>query len=654
MRTLLLLLSGLLTCAAAQPWSLRSPDGRCELLIQSAPLRWSLRYEGREILPPAPIAMVLEDGGRWDGTPGSARPRAVFRSVRDTIRPRVPLKRSVITDHYNGLSIDFRQGYRIEFRAYDDGAAFRWIADQPGMLTVRNEELSFALSDTARVWWPEMQPREGLDRYHSSFEEPYLERRLGELPGSSLAYAPVLAIQGGLRMVILESNLRGYPGLLLDRAPQGGIRGVFAPYVTEERVQGGEFPQRVAAARAPHIARTQGQRSFPWRVLAFSPDDQGLLENDLVYRLADPETPGDWSWVKPGISTEEWICGSNLYGVDFPAGLNTETYRYYIDFAADYGLDFVMLDAGWSDYGNLLRITPGMDLDLLSRYAKDKGISLTLWTLSMALERQLDTALAQFRDWGVRCIMTDFMDRNDQQTVEFYEKIAAACARYQIMVMFHGAFPPGGFERTWPNAITREGALGSEYNIWSDKATPRHDLVLPFTRMLSGAMDYEPGFLDHATQEQFRPIGMKVMSQGTRTHQLAMFVVYDSPLQMFSGNPADGRREPAFMEFLGAIPTVWDETRALEAEIGSYLAVARRHGDEWYLAAMNDWTPRILEVPLDFLPPGRWQAEICADGVNAARNARDYRLSRTAAGPEDRIRIQLAPGGGFVMRLRRE
>lgn len=634
----------------AQPWTLLSPDAKTEITVWGAPLGWSLRHEGREVLPAAPLALVLASGERWDGASGM-RPRAVTRSVNDTIVPRLALKRSRIPDHFNELRLDFRTGYQIEFRAYNDGIAFRWIADREGEITIQNEEVLFALPDSARVWWPEMQPRTDVDRYHSAFEEPYLHKTLSALPATSLAYAPVLATHAGLRMVILESDLSDYPGLLLDHPATGGIRGVFAPAVTKERITAGEFPQRLAEERAPYLARTSGRRSFPWRVIALSTTDAGLIENDLVYRLARPEMPGDWSWVKPGISTEEWICGSNLYGVDFAAGLNTETYRYYIDFAAEFGLDFVMFDAGWSDYGNLLRITPGMDMEFLSRHAREKGIHLTLWTLSMTLERQLDTALAQFHTWGVRCIMTDFMDRNDQQVVQFYEKIAAACARHQIMVMFHGAFPPGGFERTWPNALTREGALGSEYNIWSEKATPDHDLVLPFTRMLSGAMDYEPGFLDNATKEQFRPVGMKVMSQGTRTHQLAMFVAYDSPLQMFSGNPSDGWREPEFMQFLGEIPTVWDETIALEAAVGDYLVVARRSGSTWYVAALNDWTPRTLEVPLDYLPPGLRKAVVCEDGINAARNARDYRLYPRGASASDRLTIKLAPGGGFVMRV---
>jgi alpha-glucosidase len=269
----------------------------------------------------------------------------------------------------------------------------------------------------------------------------------------------------------------------------------------------------------------------------------------------------------------------------------------------------------------------------------------------MTLDRQLDSAMQQFQRWGVRCIMTDFMDRDDQQMVQFYQRIAEATAPYKIMVMFHGAYKPAGMQRTYPHLITREGALGSEFNIWSSLVTPEHDLLLPFIRQLSGPMDYEPGILDNATQQTFRSIGNKVMTQGTRTHQLAMFVVYESPIQMFSGNPSTGFREPEFMELLGSLPTSWDELLVLRAQFSDHLVLARRHGRDWYLAAINDWTPYQTELSLDFLPPGKYRATICADGANAHRYPSDYTISEKIIGPKDTLSIRLKPGGGWVARL---
>ena len=357
----------------------------------------------------------------------------------------------------------------------------------------------------------------------------------------------------------------------------------------------------------------------------------------------------DFTWIKPGKSTEEWITGLNLYGVDFEAGLNTETYKYYIDFASRFGFEYVMLDAGWSDVNDLFSITPGMDMEEISRYAKYKGIGLILWTQALTIEKQMDRALRQFKDWDIKIIMTDFIDRDDQQAINFMHRFASECARYKFMCMIHGAPKPAGFTRTYPNMLTREGVLGSEYNIWSVKANPEHDLLLPFIRMVAGPMDYEPGILQHATREQTSKMGFeKVIAQGTRMHQIAMFVIYDSPLQLFSGNLSDAVREPELMKFLGDIPTVWDETLILKAELGKYIVEARRNGDRWYLAAMNNWTPVEFSIPLDFLTDGIYKIETASDGINGAKNPQDFRLKKSEILAKDIITIKLAPGGGFV------
>jgi alpha-glucosidase len=429
------------------------------------------------------------------------------------------------------------------------------------------------------------------------------------------------------------------------------LRGLFAPYPAKEEIQGGEFKQPVAIERKNYIARTRGKRSYPWRVIVLAESDKDLLINDLVYRLGSPPEHNDWSWIKPGISTEEWIAGSNIYGVDFRSGLNTATYKYYIDFASEFGLEYVMLDAGWSDPEDLFKITPGMDLEEIASYAKSKNISLIFWTLSMTLDRQLDQALKMFNRLGVKAIMTDFMDRDDQEIVRFYERIAKACADHKVLVMFHGAYKNAGFERTYPNSITREAVLGSEYNIWSDKASPEHDLLIPFIRMVAGPMDYEPGFMVNANQRTFRALPDKVMSQGTRCHQLAMFVAYDSPWQLFSGNPSDAWKEPEYTKFLASLPTTWDETIVLDAKLGDYLVIARKKENDWYLTAMTDWTAREIEVDLSFLGNGSFQATIVEDGVNASRHASDYRMRMDKFDPNKKIKINMGPGGGFVARL---
>ena len=325
---------------------------------------------------------------------------------------------------------------------------------------------------------------------------------------------------------------------------------MFAPYPLVEKLTSGEFPELVVSKRADYIARTKGTRSFPWRVLMIADEDKQLPSNDLVYRLASPSRIGNAEWVRPGKGTDEWIINVNLFHVPFRSEWRPDSYKYYIDFAKRFGFDRIMMDAGWSESDDLFRINPNINMDTLISYAKEKGIKISMWTLSHALDRQLDSALDRFNKWGVDYIMTDFIDRDDQKTVNFYYRIAEACAKHHIMIMYHGAYPPKGFNRTYPNNITRESVLGSEYNIWSDKVTPGHDLTLPFTRMLAGSFDYEPGILSNATKNGFRQADGMVMSQGTRCHQLAMFIVYDNPMQIFSGNPSQGMMEPDFMNLL--------------------------------------------------------------------------------------------------------
>jgi alpha-glucosidase len=372
-----------------------------------------------------------------------------------------------------------------------------------------------------------------------------------------------------------------------------------------------------------------------------------------VYRLAMPSKIKDVSWIHPGKCTDEWIIDINLFNVPFKTGINTASYKYYIDFAKRFGFDRIMMDAGWSNTKDLFKINLNINMDSISAYAREKGIKISMWTLSMTLDRQLDSALNQFNKWGVDFIMTDFIDRDDQKTVNFYKRIAEACAQHKIMIMFHGTYPPKGFNRTYPNNITREAVLGSEYNAWSDKPSPEHDVTLPFTRMLAGPMDYEPGILDNATRAQFKPIWGKVMSQGTRCHQLSMFLVYDNPLQIFSGNPSQGFMEPAYMELLGSFPTSWDTTIVLEAKVSDYIITARKKGDDWFIGGMTDWTARTFDVPFNFLPAGNYEATLCADGVNAERYPSDYKITSSSVKKGESMHIEMAPGGGFALRLKR-
>ena len=631
-----------------------SPDGKIKVIVEAKEhLTYSVSYENRIILLPSIIDLTLENGMAISGKTDFKK--TTTRSNNSIIISPVPEKRTNIPDIYNELIIRFRTPFSIAFRVYNDGVAYRFLSHFKDSIIIRHETATFNFPAAHPVYYPEVVKRDNADIYHTSFEEPYKFKPLDSLTQNNLCFTPVLvAPADGPKIIITESDLEDYPGMFITGNGNNSLAGRFAPYPLDEKIAEGEFPQPIVTRRAEYIARSKGSRSFPWRVLLIAASDKELPANDLVYRLASPSRVNDPSWIKPGKGTDEWIIGVNLFNVPFKSGVNTATYKYYIDFAKRFGFDRIMMDAGWSDYKDLFKINPAINMDEIAAYANEKNIKLSMWTLAMTLDKQLEPALEQFNKWGVDFIMTDFMDRDDQQMVNFYFRIAEACARHKIMIMYHGAFKPAGFNRTWPNSVTREGVLGSEYNIWSEKATPEHNVLLPFIRMVSGPMDYEPGILDNATSKTFRPIGDKVMAPGTRCHQAAMFVVYESPIQIFSGNPSQGLLEPGFMELLGSIPTTWDTTIIMDGKVGDYIVTARKKGNDWFIGAMTDWTARELSVNLSFLEDGVYDAVICEDGVNADRYASDYRLLTREISKAEQLKIKMAPGGGYVLRLRKK
>ena len=629
-------------------FQLTSPSGEIKIEVKfSDSIYYSVHVNNDLILDRSTAALITPSKTLGAKPPLS---KSSTKSVRETIVNPVPFKRKNIPDHYNELTLRFRDQYSLVFRAYDDGIAYRFVTAMKDSLVINNEIASVKFAQADTVYFSAVNKRDNSDIFHTSFEELYQKAKLKNISPSQVSFSPLL-VDGKVKVLLTESDLFDYPGMFIRGTNRDELRGVFAGYPDKEQIQGGEFKQPVVVKRKNYIAKTAGSRSLPWRVFVLAKDDKELLDTDLVYRLGSPAKEQDWSWVKPGICTDEWIVGINLHGVDFKAGINTETYKYYIDFADRFGMKYVMLDAGWSDNNDLFKITEGLDLQAIADYAKSKNIGLCLWTLSMTLDRQLEEAMKMFNRLGVKFVMTDFMDRDDQKMMRFYQRIAESAAEHKIMIMFHGAFKNAGFERTYPNSVTREGVLGSEYNIWSDKASPEHDLLIPFIRMAAGPMDYEPGFMTNANKRTFRALPDHVMSQGTRCHQLAMFVAYDSPMQVFSGDPSAAWLDIAYTSFLGSLPTMWDETTVLDARLGDYLLLLRKKDNDWYIAGMTDWTSRELEVDLSFLGKGKFQITICEDGVNAEKYGSDYRMRFQKVSCSDRIKINMAPGGGYVAKI---
>jgi alpha-glucosidase len=639
-----------LNAIAQQSYSLYSPDSSIRLEIKTKEkLSWHL-YSGKEFLAQSSdVDLQLKDQKKLSDKLVVSSHR--YTRSNETIIVPIPYRRKMIADKYNQLELIFKEPFSIQFRLYNDGMAYRIGTKFKDSIIIEKENALFEVEANAAIWFAHIDKRQNVDRFHTSFEAIYAKQNLSAIPDTMLTYAPVtVSLTNGYHLAISDAGLFDYPGMFLQKKGDG-LQGVFAPFATKEKLMKGEFPQYVVTERADYIAKTKGTRMLPWRAVLIAKKDIDLPTNDLLYILGDRSQVDDVSWIKYGKGTDEWITGINLFNIPFKAGLNTVTYKYYIDFAKRFGFDQVMLDAGWSDVKDLFKINPDIDMNELVVYAKQNNIRLMLWTLCSTLDKQLDSALKQFNKWGIASIMTDFMDRDDQKMVNFYHRIAKACAENKISIMFHGAFPPKGFNRTWPNAITQEGVLGAEWNIWSELATPDHNVAIAYTRMLAGPLDYEPGLLLNAQKDQFRSIGKNPMSIGTRCHQLAMFAVYDSPLQIFSGNISQGLKEPEFMQLLGNIPTTWDETKILQGKVGEYIVTARKKGNDWYIAALNNSVPRDITMQLDFLIDGNYKTTICKDGLNAHNYGADYELVEKTFQKNEPVTIHLAPGGGFIIRL---
>jgi alpha-glucosidase len=636
-----------------QSFQLFSPDSSVRLEINAKEkLSYKLFASSGLLFSSPSIDIKLIDGKKLSDKIVVSKHQ--YSKVNEAIIVPIPYRRKKIVDNYNQLKLTFKEPFGIEFRLFNNGMAYRIETRFKDSIVVENETAMFDMDMASSVWFANMDKRQNVDRYHTSFEAIYKKQTLAAIADTMLTFAPAtISLTSGYHLAVTDANLFDYPGMFLQKT-RTGLQGVFAPVALQEKLMEGEFPQYVVTERAGYIAKTKGTRSFPWRAVLIAKEDIDLPSNDMVYALGDPPQINDPSWIKYGKGTDEWITGINLFNVPFVAGINTITYKYYIDFAKRFGFDQVMLDAGWSDTKDLFKINPAIDMEELVAYAKKNNIRLMLWTLCATLDKQLDSALQQFNKWGIASIMTDFMDRDDQKMVNFYHRIAKACAQNKIAIMFHGAFPPKGFNRTWPNAITQEGVLGAEWNIWSELATPEHNVTIAYTRMLAGPLDYEPGLLLNAQKEQFRPIGKNPMSQGTRCHQLAMFVVYDSPLQIFSGNISQGMKEPEFMQLLGSIPTTWDETKILQGKIGEYIVTARKKGNDWFIGGLNNHVAREISFSLDFIEKGTYNAAFCKDGINANNYAADYEITNRAVQQGEIIKIKMATGGGFMLKLTKQ
>jgi alpha-glucosidase len=643
----LLLVALVVTPARGQQprsYDLLSPDAATRVRVEVGDrITYAVAHRGRPLLEPSPISLTLE-GGRTLGAAERVRSEA-RRSVRDSVRPVAPVKSAVVADRFNELRLRLGD-HDLELRAYDEGIAYRWVLAVGDSVTVRAEQASFVVAGQAEALV-------GVDTTFMTHYEPVYRRvRLDTLSGGRRALLPALiSLQGGPKFAITESQLEDYAGMYLVAREGGGVAGEFPRAALRDSARNDR--DVVVTQRADWIARTSGRRALPWRIVMIADEDRQLLVNQMVYNLAAPSRLADVSWIRPGKVSWDWFNNLNLRGVRFRAGVNDETYRYFIDFAAKNGIPYIILDEGWYKLGDLLTQAPGIDVPSLVQYGAPKNVGVILWTTWSTLDAQMKPALDQFAKWGVKGIKVDFMQRDDQKVVAYYYRIAREAAARHLLVDYHGAHKPAGLQRTWPNVLTFEGVHGLENNKWTDDVTPTHNVTLPFTRMLAGPMDYTPGAMLNAQPRNFRAIFDRPMSIGTRAHQLAMYVVYESPLQMLADSPSEYEREPEAMEWLRAVPVTWDETRALDGVAGSHVLLARRHGSEWFVGAMTNLSARTLTLDLSFLGAGTWTMDAWSDGINADRNGMDFRKETRPVSASDKLTLTLAPGGGWVGRFRK-
>ena len=661
--------------AAAQtgPVALKSPNGALEISIATVQgqavqaaggqLAYRVTFRGQPVLEWSNLGLLIE------GAPAlgpAVRIESSQASSQDETWKTPQGKANPIRNHYNAVAVQTVEtaagGRRLimEARAYDDGVAFRYVVpEQPNVkeLRILNESTRFNFVKDSQTW--SMISR----GFQTSNEDDYHELMIGGLHPEYLVNLPILLNVPGIAWVgLTEADIEDYSNLYVTSAGGRALAARLAPRVETMNTSADTAPSfdpKADALKVSVIAQTPVKSG--WRVLMIADNPGRLVESNLVRNLNPPCAIADTSWIKPGKTTWDW------WNAGQPNGKNNGIAKVNIDFSAQNKFEYMLLDGGWSwvitpapppqiGYSfrgpmDLTKSIPGIDIPMLVEYAKSKNIRLWVWAHFRDVADQMDVAFAQFEKWGLAGVKIDFLDRSDQWMVNFYRRVAKTAAEHHLMIDFHGAFKPDGMERTYPNVMTREGLMGEEYNTWSARVTPKHDVALAFVRMLAGPMDYTPGGFDNVTIENFTSSHVKsVKMMCTRVHQTALFVIMESELQIVSDSPDtyEGQKE---LEFLKAVPASWDETRVLNGTPSKYITIARRHGNEWFVGSITDWDAREVEVPLSFLGSGAYDAEIYSDGPKAATEPKDSVVAKQRVDAKTVLKLKLAPGGGSAIRL---
>ena len=649
--SLLLLIGNASFAAKEKKYVLSSPDGTLKVEISAGnELVYQVMHGNDTILSHSNIGLVLENGTIVGRTPRITGERR--KKIKDNIEsPFYRFKEFVATG--NELDLKLKGGFGIIFRAYNEGVAYRFYTTQSSDIIIKEEQAEFNFKEDYTAYLPyttnDKQPMA------MAFQNVYDITPLSKAQ-PKLAFLPVTVDCGSVKLTLLESDLEAYPGMFVQ-SQQGkyGLKGVFAPYPAKTDF----YPwrkQEYVTETTDFISRSRGSRSYPWRVLAITEKDTDMPVNNLVYALASPNRIGDTSWIKTGKVAWDWWNDWNLKGVPFKAGINMDTYKYYIDFASRNGLEFIVLDEGWyaPKSGDMLTVIPELDLTELIAYGKSKGVEIVLWTVFNVLDSQLEAACKKYADMGIKGFKVDFLDRDDQTAVEMVYRIAEMTARYKLTLDLHGIYKPTGINRTYPHIINFESVFGMEEVKWTDikNNMPLYDVTFPYIRMMAGPVDYTPGAMRNATKADWRAMYYTPASMGTRCHQLAAYIVHDSPFTMLCDAPTNYLNEQECVDFMASLPVEVDSTFIASGELGKYIVTVRKKDVNWYIGGMTNWDERDVQLDFSFLPEGMsYTAVLFKDGVNANKQAEDYRKETICINKDSRLTLHLASGGGFAMKL---
>ena len=651
----------------AAEYQVSSPNGKVKVVVNTdEAVKWSVSYGGKPVLMPSQIDIQLRQGKKSLGL-GQIGKVAV-RQIKSSFDSPF-YKKATVKDEYGQMLMYTNQKFTIEVRAYDDGAAYRLISANSKPSTVVNETAEFCFDADYQAFVPYVNDNRGGERYCYSFESYYDEQPLSKMFNDSLAITPLaVCLPGGMKAIVMDAGVENYPGMFVKKGKAAhSLVAEFAPYPTEQPVCGYARLNLVPTKRADYIAKMNGKQSLPWRAVVITEKDADILNCDMAQRLAPACRISDTSWISPGKVAWDWWNNTNITGVDFKSGMNTDTYLYYIDFAAKNHLEYIIIDEGWSSEESLMKdLNPEIDLPRLIAYGRQKGVGIILWSSwrnligndPMCDQSVVEAVMAHYADMGIKGFKVDFFDRDDQQVTASAYKIAEIAAKHHLHLDYHG-LKPFGIQRAYPNILNFEGVKGLENSKWEPRVgdgplhnQPRYDVTIPYLRMLAGPLDYTPGAMMNAMKDSFFGNNDHPMSQGTRVHQMAMYATFEAPLQMLADSPTKYMQNQECTDFIAQIPTTFDETIALDGKLGEYTVIARRKGAVWYLAAMTDWTARDLTIDLSFLGEGTHQADIFADGVNATKEATDYKHSRQAVKRSDRLAVHLSSGGGWTAIIR--